>query len=117
MTAEGSRWKRRARTAMVDSALIALSAVDVWLNLWDKTWLGKALALFGCAALAFRRHLNRGPRLTGVTGYRCGFRHVRTDHHWCRGPAGGPGDQPLGMSAATSALTSRARLASSWRTE
>ncbi|MEV8529103.1 histidine kinase [Streptomyces sp. NPDC052000] len=41
--------------AVVDLAVVAVAAIDIWLNLWDTTELGLALAALGCAALAFRR--------------------------------------------------------------
>jgi hypothetical protein len=45
---------------LVDIGLVAVAAVDVWLNMWERTRLGVALAAFGCAALAFRRRFPFG---------------------------------------------------------
>lgn len=45
----------RVPAPVVDLFLVAAAAVDIWLNLWDDTRLGVALAALGCAALAFRR--------------------------------------------------------------
>ncbi|AZQ39886.1 two-component sensor histidine kinase [Streptomyces cyaneochromogenes] len=52
-------WKR-VPAPVVDLALVAAAAVDVWLNLWDDTRLGVSLAAIGCAALAFRRRFPLG---------------------------------------------------------
>jgi signal transduction histidine kinase len=51
---------QRVPAPVVDLALVAVAAVDVWLNLWDGTRLGVALAAPGCAALAFRRRFPLG---------------------------------------------------------
>ncbi|MFE3186008.1 sensor histidine kinase [Streptomyces violascens] len=47
-------WKR-VPPPVVDLAVVAVAAMDIWLNLWDATELSLALAALGCAALAFRR--------------------------------------------------------------
>ncbi|MDX3280586.1 sensor histidine kinase [Streptomyces scabiei] len=47
-------WERVPAPA-VDVALAVVAAVDVWLNLWDKSRTGIALAALGCAALVLRR--------------------------------------------------------------
>ncbi|MDC0772378.1 sensor histidine kinase [Streptomyces sp. HD] len=52
-------WER-VPAPVVDLVLVAAAAVDVWLNLWDDTRLGVALATLGCAALAFRRRFPLG---------------------------------------------------------
>lgn len=46
---------RRVPAPVVDAVWVAAAGLDVWLNLWDETRLGVALAALGCAALAFRR--------------------------------------------------------------
>ncbi|WP_217206023.1 sensor histidine kinase [Streptomyces sp. AC550_RSS872] len=51
---------QRVPAPVVDIVLVAVAAVDVWLNLWDNTRLGVALAAVGCAALAFRRRFPLG---------------------------------------------------------
>ncbi|WP_158853815.1 sensor histidine kinase [Saccharothrix deserti] len=51
---------QRVPAPVVDLALVAVAAVDVWLNLWDDTRLGVALAAPGCVALAFRRRFPLG---------------------------------------------------------
>lgn len=48
---------QRVPAPVVDMALVAVAAFDVWLNTWDYTRPGVALAAVGCAALAFRRRL------------------------------------------------------------
>ncbi|UQX05249.1 sensor histidine kinase [Streptomyces sp. RerS4] len=45
----------RVPPAARDAALVALAALDAWLNLWDGTPLGLALAAIACGALALRR--------------------------------------------------------------
>ncbi|MGW2815583.1 sensor histidine kinase [Streptomyces sp. NPDC001415] len=40
---------------VVDLAVVAVAAMDTWLNLWDATEPELVLAALGCAALAFRR--------------------------------------------------------------
>lgn len=52
-------WER-VPAPVVDLVLVVAAAVDVWLNLWDDTRLGVALATIGCAALAFRRRFPLG---------------------------------------------------------
>ncbi|WP_327729842.1 MULTISPECIES: hypothetical protein [unclassified Streptomyces] len=47
------QWQR-VPAPVVDIALVAVAAVDVWL-MWDATCPGVVLAMLGCAALAFRR--------------------------------------------------------------
>jgi signal transduction histidine kinase len=51
---------QRVPAPVVDLLLVAVAAVDVWLNVWDDTSLGVGLALPGCAALAFRRRFPLG---------------------------------------------------------
>ncbi|MFC9242627.1 sensor histidine kinase [Streptomyces sp. NPDC057136] len=51
---------RRVPAPVVDILLVMVAAVDVWLNMWDHTRLGVALAAVGCAALAFRRRFPLG---------------------------------------------------------
>jgi signal transduction histidine kinase len=51
---------QRVPAPVVDLLLVAVAAVDVWLNLWDDTRLGVELAAPGCAALAFRRRFPLG---------------------------------------------------------
>lgn len=46
---------RRIPAPVVDVVLVAVAAVDVWLNQWDYTTTGVVLAVVGCAALLFRR--------------------------------------------------------------
>ncbi|WP_171109575.1 MULTISPECIES: histidine kinase [Streptomyces] len=46
---------QRVPTPVIDIVLVAVAAVDVWLNMWEHTRLSVALAAVGCAALAFRR--------------------------------------------------------------
>lgn len=46
---------RRVPAPAVDAVVVAVAAVDVWLNMWDQTRLGVVLAVVGCAALFFRR--------------------------------------------------------------
>jgi signal transduction histidine kinase len=46
---------QRVPAPVVDIVLVAVAAVDVWLNLWDDSRPGVALAAVGCAALALRR--------------------------------------------------------------
>ncbi|MFJ4082827.1 sensor histidine kinase [Streptomyces iakyrus] len=46
---------QRVPTPVMDIALVAVAAVDAWLNMWERTGLGVVLAAVGCAALAFRR--------------------------------------------------------------
>lgn len=52
-------WKR-VPAPVVDIVLVTVAAVDVWLNMWDHTLLGVALAAVGCAALVFRRRFPLG---------------------------------------------------------
>ncbi|MGN9763389.1 sensor histidine kinase [Streptomyces sp. SD31] len=52
-------WER-VPAPVVDLVLVAVAALDVWLNLWDDTRFGVALAAVGCAALAFRRRFPLG---------------------------------------------------------
>ncbi|MEV5100966.1 sensor histidine kinase [Streptomyces massasporeus] len=54
MSRAPAAWKR-VPTPVVDLLLVAVAAVDVWLNMWEHTGLGVSLAAVGCAALAFRR--------------------------------------------------------------
>ncbi|MGC9541298.1 sensor histidine kinase [Streptomyces sp. UG1] len=58
-------WKR-VPAPVIDLALVAVAAVDVWLNMWDTTRAGVALAAVGCAALAFRRRFPLGVFLLTV---------------------------------------------------
>ncbi|KUL43424.1 sensor histidine kinase [Streptomyces regalis] len=51
---------QRVPAPVVDLVLVSVAAVDVWLNMWDHTRLGLALAALGCAALAFRRRFPLG---------------------------------------------------------
>ncbi|NGO46180.1 sensor histidine kinase [Streptomyces ureilyticus] len=51
---------QRVPAPVVDIILVAVTAVDVWLNLWDATRTDVALAALGCAALAFRRRFPLG---------------------------------------------------------
>lgn len=46
---------QRVPPPVVDVALVAIAALDVWLNTWDYTRIGVGLAAVGCASLAFRR--------------------------------------------------------------
>jgi signal transduction histidine kinase len=46
---------QRIPAPVVDVVLVAVAAVDVWLNVWDYTRSGVALAVVGCAALLLRR--------------------------------------------------------------
>ncbi|MFF7449689.1 MULTISPECIES: histidine kinase [unclassified Streptomyces] len=52
-------WKR-VPAPVIDIVLVAVAAVDAWLNMWEHTRLGVALAVIGCAALAFRRRFPLG---------------------------------------------------------
>lgn len=52
-------WER-VPAPVVDLVLVVAAVVEVWLNLWDDTRLGVALATLGCAALAFRRRFPLG---------------------------------------------------------
>jgi signal transduction histidine kinase len=54
MNAARTLWQR-IPPPVVDLALVAAAAVDVWVNLWDDSPLGVGLAALGCVALAFRR--------------------------------------------------------------
>ncbi|MFD7105626.1 sensor histidine kinase [Streptomyces celluloflavus] len=52
------RWqslRERIPAPLADAGLVALAALDVWLNLWNETSQGLALAAVACAALVFRR--------------------------------------------------------------
>ncbi|MFJ5998345.1 sensor histidine kinase [Streptomyces sp. NPDC092370] len=51
---------RRLPTPVTDLALVAVAAVDVWLNMVEHTPLVLALAAVGCTALAFRRRFPLG---------------------------------------------------------
>ncbi|MER7476367.1 histidine kinase [Streptomyces sp. NPDC126510] len=51
---------QRVPAPVVDIVLVAVAAVDVWLNMWEHTRLGVAPAAVGCAALAFRRRFPLG---------------------------------------------------------
>ncbi|MFD6140513.1 sensor histidine kinase [Promicromonospora sp. NPDC060271] len=51
---------RRVPAPVVDVVLAATAAVDVWLNMWDYTPLGVALAAAGCASLLVRRRFPLG---------------------------------------------------------
>jgi hypothetical protein len=51
---------QRVPAPVIDLVLVAVAAVDAWLNMWDHTRLGLALAALGCAALAFRRRFPLG---------------------------------------------------------
>ncbi|MER5451460.1 histidine kinase [Streptomyces sp. NPDC002764] len=51
---------QRVPAPVVDIVLVAVAAVDVWLNMWDHTRLGVAPAAVGCAALFFRRRFPLG---------------------------------------------------------
>ncbi|WP_327314867.1 sensor histidine kinase [Streptomyces sp. NBC_01235] len=53
------QWQR-VPAPVVDIVLATVAAVDVWLNMWDHTRLGVALAAVGCAALVFRRRFPLG---------------------------------------------------------
>ncbi|WP_406335455.1 sensor histidine kinase [Streptomyces sp. NBC_00203] len=48
-------WWARIPAPVVDALVIAVAAVDVWVNLWDSTSFTQALAAVACAALAFRQ--------------------------------------------------------------
>ncbi|WP_055524818.1 sensor histidine kinase [Streptomyces graminilatus] len=48
-------WWERVPAPVVDALVVAVAAVDVWLNTRDDSPLGVALPALGCAALAFRR--------------------------------------------------------------
>ncbi|MCT9079878.1 sensor histidine kinase [Streptomyces fulvoviolaceus] len=54
MTAPRAWWARIPAPA-VDAVVVAIAAVDVWINLWDASPLVTAVAAAGCAALALRR--------------------------------------------------------------
>jgi signal transduction histidine kinase len=45
----------RIPAPVVDIAVVAVAAADVWTNTWDHSRLGLSLAAVGCGALAFRR--------------------------------------------------------------
>ncbi|MFJ8535734.1 sensor histidine kinase [Streptomyces sp. NPDC093591] len=51
---------QRVPAPVVDIVLVAVAAVDAWLNMWDHTRLGVVLAAVGCAGLAFRRRFPLG---------------------------------------------------------
>ncbi|MEV3908622.1 sensor histidine kinase [Streptomyces canus] len=51
---------QRVPAPVVDVVLAAVAAVDVWLNMWDHTRVGVALAALGCSALVFRRRFPLG---------------------------------------------------------
>lgn len=51
---------QRVPAPVVDVVLVAVAAVDVWLNMWDYTRTGVVLAAVGCAALLFRRRFPLG---------------------------------------------------------
>ncbi|GAA3809042.1 histidine kinase [Streptomyces coacervatus] len=59
MTRPLALWQR-VPAPVADLVVVAAAAVDVWLNLWDDSRLGVALAALGCAALAFRRRFPLG---------------------------------------------------------
>ncbi|OAH09292.1 sensor histidine kinase [Streptomyces jeddahensis] len=59
MSRAAAPWKR-VPTPVVDVLMVAVAAVDVWLNMWEHTRLGVALAAVGCIALAFRRRFPLG---------------------------------------------------------
>ncbi|MGW7787196.1 sensor histidine kinase [Streptomyces tricolor] len=59
MSRPTAAWKR-VPAPVVDVLVVAVAAVDVWLNMWEHTRLGVALAAVGCAALAFRRRFPLG---------------------------------------------------------
>ncbi|MFB6843972.1 sensor histidine kinase [Streptomyces sp. NPDC056373] len=54
MSRAAAAWKR-VPTPVVDVLLVAVAALDVWLNTWENTRFGVFPAAVGCAALAFRR--------------------------------------------------------------
>ena len=54
-TTPGPRLGERVPAPLVDVGLVALAGLDLWLNVWDETRLGIALAALACAALALRR--------------------------------------------------------------
>jgi signal transduction histidine kinase len=49
------RWWELVPTPLVDAGIVALAALDVWLNLWDDTTIALSLTAVACVALAFRR--------------------------------------------------------------
>ncbi|MFF8868912.1 sensor histidine kinase [Streptomyces massasporeus] len=51
---------QRVPAPVVDLVLVAVAAVDVWLNMWEHTRLGAVLAALGCVALGFRRRFPLG---------------------------------------------------------
>ncbi|MFF0003739.1 sensor histidine kinase [Streptomyces tibetensis] len=51
---------QRVPAPVIDIVLVSVAAVDVWLNMWEHTRLGLALAAVGCAALVFRRRFPLG---------------------------------------------------------
>ncbi|UUU36640.1 histidine kinase [Streptomyces sp. CA-210063] len=53
-TAWKRRWER-VPTPLIDAGLVALAAMDVWLNLWDDKPLALFVAAVACVALALRR--------------------------------------------------------------
>ncbi|MEV0235464.1 histidine kinase [Nonomuraea sp. NPDC050786] len=54
MSRAGALWGR-VPAPVVDLALVAVAALDVWVNTWEETRLGVAFAVLGCGALVFRR--------------------------------------------------------------
>ncbi len=59
MSLRRALWER-VPAPVVDIALVAVAAGDVWLSMWDHTALGVTLATLGCAALVFRRRFPLG---------------------------------------------------------
>ena len=51
---------QRVPAPVVDLLLVTVAALDVWLNMWEHTGPGLALAGLGCAGLAFRRRFPLG---------------------------------------------------------
>jgi signal transduction histidine kinase len=54
MSRAGALW-RRVPAPVVDLVLVAVAALDVWVDVWEETRLGVAFAVLGCGALVFRR--------------------------------------------------------------
>ncbi|MFF5522532.1 sensor histidine kinase [Streptomyces coeruleorubidus] len=59
MSRARAMWQRLP-TPVTDLVLVAVAAVDVWLNMGEHTPLELALAAVGCTALAFRRRFPLG---------------------------------------------------------
>ncbi|GAB3244583.1 sensor histidine kinase [Nocardioides dilutus] len=54
MSRAGAAWQR-VPAPVIDILLVAVAALDVWLNTWDTSRLVLSLGAVGCTALAFRR--------------------------------------------------------------